>query len=346
MAFPRTYVDALLVNWGDRLFHEPLRHARAQHLPHWTMHRHALHLREKLVATLGRAPEVMVKISNKGGGAQGMAVVRRHLRYISRNGDVELEDQDGHVITGKTELNDLLEQWHLGGWGIPQESKRRETLNVLLSMPPGTNRQAVRDAASAFAHETFGDGRPYVFAVHDDEAHPHVHLSIHTRGPDGQRLNPRKQDLHRWRESFARQLQAYGVDANATPRIVRGETQRFPKQAAIWMAAQGIPLRFYSPVINEETRRVLWEAHLDTLSAWHEIAHTLAHSNVPDDRAMAIDIANFVSRMPIRALSPVHTPQHRCPAPQRDHSVNRAHAAYSPGLQSNEHCPPSFDMDI
>ncbi|RQR79270.1 MULTISPECIES: relaxase/mobilization nuclease domain-containing protein [unclassified Burkholderia] len=346
MAFPKTYVDALLVNWGDRLFHEPLRHARAQHLSHWTMHRHALHLREKLAATLGHAPEVMVKISNKGGGAQGMAVVRRHLRYISRNGDVELEDQDGHRITGKTELNDLLEQWHLGGWGIPQESKRRETLNVLLSMPPGTNRQAVRDAASAFAHETFGDGRPYVFAVHDDEAHPHVHLSIHTRGPDGQRLNPRKQDLHQWRESFARQLQAYGVDANATPRIVRGQTQRFPKQAAIWMAAQGMPLRFYSPVIDEEARQVLWEAHLDTLSAWHEIAHALAHSSVPEDRAMAIDITNFVSRMPVRALSPVHTPQHRGPAPQRDHSVNRAHAAYSPGLQSNEHCPPSFDMDI
>lgn len=36
---------------------------------------------------------------------------------------------------GKQALDALIEQWHVGGWGIPQESKRRETLNVLLSMP-------------------------------------------------------------------------------------------------------------------------------------------------------------------------------------------------------------------
>nr|WP_081057222.1 relaxase/mobilization nuclease domain-containing protein [Burkholderia cepacia] len=346
MSFPRTYVDALLVNWGDRLFHEPLRHARTQQLSHGTLRRRALHLREKLQVTLGGAPEVMVKISNKGGGAQGMAVVRRHLQYISRNGCVALEDQDGHAITGKDQLYDLFEQWHLGGWGIPQESSRRETLNVLLSMPPDTNRQAVRDAARAFAHETFGDGRPYVFAEHDDEAHPHVHLSVHTRGPDGRRLNPRKQDLHQWREAFAQQLREHGVEANATSRVVRGQTRRFPKQAAIWMATQGIPLRYNSPAIDDETRQVMWQAHLDTLRAWHEIAHTLAHSNAPGDRTMAIGIANFVSRMPIRALSPAPVLRHQAPTSQPDKSVHQARTTYVPDMQSSERYAPSLDMDI
>lgn len=35
MPFPRQYVDALLINWGDRLFHEPLRHVRARICPAW-----------------------------------------------------------------------------------------------------------------------------------------------------------------------------------------------------------------------------------------------------------------------------------------------------------------------
>ena len=87
---------------------------------------------------------------------------------------------------------------------------------MLLSMPPGTDRQAVRKAARAFAADEFGDGRRYVFAAHDDEAQPHVHLSIQVRGPGGKRLNPRKQDLQRWRERFAAQLREQGVEANAT----------------------------------------------------------------------------------------------------------------------------------
>jgi len=65
------------------------------------------------------------------------------------------------------------------------------------------------------------NGRAYVFAAHDDEAHPHVHQSLQVRGPDGRRLNPRRQDLRRWRERFAEQLRAHGVEANATARRTR-----------------------------------------------------------------------------------------------------------------------------
>lgn len=65
MPFPRQYVDALLVNWGDRLFHDPLRHVRAPHLPGVALPRDARRLRERLALTLRRAPEVMVKITTK-----------------------------------------------------------------------------------------------------------------------------------------------------------------------------------------------------------------------------------------------------------------------------------------
>jgi hypothetical protein len=184
MAYPKAYIDAMLLNWGDRLFQEPFRHVGAPRISRAAVRGAATRMRDQLARTLRRTPEVMVKITNKASSAQGMGAVRRHLSYISRSGQVELEDQNGARISGSEAVRDLARAWQLGGWGIPETSHRREVFNVLLSMPPGTNRQAVRDAARDFAAIEFGNERAYVFAAHDDEAHPHVHLSVQVRGPD------------------------------------------------------------------------------------------------------------------------------------------------------------------
>ncbi|MGF6754907.1 relaxase/mobilization nuclease domain-containing protein [Paraburkholderia sp. GAS42] len=197
-------------------------------------------------------------------------------------------------------LHDLTDAWQLGGWGIPEESHRREVFNVLLSMPPGTDRQAVRDAAREFAALEFGDGRGYVFAAHNDEAHPHVHLSVQVRGVDGRRLNPRKKDLQRWRERFAEQLRAQGVDANATSRRTRGATHRYPKQAVVHMVARGEMPRYWRASVNGVQRREGLEAHAGVFSAWRELAQAMATSSAPADRRMAVGITDFVRTMPVQ----------------------------------------------
>jgi hypothetical protein len=304
MAFPKTWVDQMLLNWGDRLFHDPLHHVRAPRMSRGEPGRHARRVRDQLARTLRRSPEVMVKITNRASGAQGMSAVWRHLRYISRNGKVELEDQDGMAVLGREALHDLTDAWRLGGWGIPEESRRREVFNVLLSMPPGTDRQAVRNAARAFAAEEFGDGRRYIFAAHDDEAHPHVHLAVQIRGPDGRRLNPRKQDLQRWRERFAYQLREHGVEANATTRLARGETQRYPKQAVVHMAARDEVPRYWRPELDGAARRALREAHAGALEAWRGVAHAMAGSQSADDRSLATVIRDFVQTMPVQQERP------------------------------------------
>jgi hypothetical protein len=301
MAYPKAYIDAMLLNWGDRLFQEPFRHVSAPRLSRAIMRDEATRTRDQLARTLRCTPEVMVKVTNKASSAQGMGAVRRHLRYISRNGHVELEDQDGDRISGAEAVRDLARTWQLGGWGIPEASHRREVFNVLLSMPPGTNRQAVRDAARDFAAIEFGDGRAYVFAAHDDEAHPHVHLSVQVRGPDGRRLNPRRQNLRQWRERFAEQLRTHGVEANATPRRARGVTQRYPKQGV--------------------------------LAAWREIAQAMAASPERPDREMAVDITDFVRAMPLQQDAPtvINRRQKKAP-PQPDRtSPEHDNRAADPG---------------
>ena len=304
MAYPKAYIDAMLLNWGDRLFQEPFRHVRAPRLSRAAVHDEATRMRDQLARTLRHTPEVMVKITNKASSAQGMGAVRRHLRYISRNGQVELEDQNGDRISGSEAVRDLAQNWQLAGWGVPETSHRREVFNVLLSMPPGTNRQAVRDAARDFSAIEFGDGRAYVFAAHDDEAHPHVHLSVQVRGPDGRRLNPRRQDLRQWRERFAEQLRAHGVEANATPRRTRGATKRYPKQGVAHMLARGDVPTYWQAVANAEQRQSEWQSYDGVFVAWREIARAMAASPARPDREMAVGIADFVRTMPVQRDAP------------------------------------------
>lgn len=170
-----------------------------------------------------KKPEVMVKIPRRTGNSSGMKGVKGHLEYISRNGSLTLENQDGQKITGAKDIKDTLNEWRK--FGIPENSTKREALNIVLSMPPGTPPQAVKDAAREFAREKF-QGHQYVFVEHTDEKHPHVHLCVSMRDELGKRMNPRKNDLFHWRVLFAEKMREQGVDCAATKRQHRGKVQK------------------------------------------------------------------------------------------------------------------------
>src|SRR3546814_1171134 len=77
-----------------------------------------------------------------------------------------------------------------------------------------------------------------MLALHTDTDHPHVHLTVATEGADGTRFNPRKADLHHMRETFAHELRARGVAAEATPRRARGHVQKRVRSAALHLDAR------------------------------------------------------------------------------------------------------------
>ena len=100
-------------------------------------------------------------------------------------------------------------------------------MHMVLSMREGTDPESVKRAVREFGKKTFGENYEYVFALHIDEPHPHCHIAVKCLGFDGMRLNPRKADLQEWRESFAEELCAQGVDeAEATPRRSRGVVRK------------------------------------------------------------------------------------------------------------------------
>jgi type IV secretory pathway VirD2 relaxase len=65
----------------------------------------------------------------------------------------------------------------------------------MLSMPAGTDPLKVQGAVRQFGREAFGGRFDYVFALHTDVDHPHVHMAVRSLGEGGKRLNPRKADL-------------------------------------------------------------------------------------------------------------------------------------------------------
>ena len=178
----------------------------------------------QLARIVRRAPEVMVKVT---GSTRDGGHLRRHLDYVSRNGKLTLEGVDGERLEGRAETKALAAAWLMEAAMEPGGRKDRPlSRSIVLSMPKGTNAMRLHDAARAFAAEVFGDRFPYVFALHDEGGHPHVHLTVRALGSDGIRLNPRKADLEVWRQRFAQALRDRGVEAEASPRRARGVLHR------------------------------------------------------------------------------------------------------------------------
>ena len=202
------------------------------------------------------AKEVLVKISGGGRDADG---VQAHFEYIDRHGKLDIENDHGEVLHGKTAATELINDWALDYGAVPgaphsrnkvgADGKRRQprqAFNIVLSMPAGTPPQKVLQAVKKFAREEFAHHHRYAMTLHAEEkekhgGHPHVHLVVKAEHEyDGSRLNPRKADLQRWRERFAEYLAELGVAATATRREDRGFVKT-SKKTPIYRASQRKP---------------------------------------------------------------------------------------------------------
>jgi hypothetical protein len=178
----------------------------------------------------------------------------------------------------------------LGGSRIPEVSERREAFNIMLSMPAGTKADVLQNAAREFAKAELANHR-YVMVLHTHQANPHVHLSVRTEGRDGQRLNPRKEDLRRWRETFAERLRGWGIEAEASSQVTRGTRHRNER---VWERKTALP-REQRPARAEKLPSGIRK---QALQAWFEMMRALAASPEASDRKLAQAIHQYLERMP------------------------------------------------
>ena len=308
-------IDGILITWGDRLFYPGNRVVKVKPQPRLSgdaARLRAAAIRKRIEATVvRRAPQVMVKVT---GGGRGMKAIAAHFRYISKNGRMEIEDQRGETMRGKDTLGDLADEWRFGGSLIPDAAEpghRREAFNIMLSMPRGTDPLAVQRAAREFAQVELADHK-YVMVLHDHQANPHVHISVRAESRHGKRLNPRKADLHRWRETFAEKLRGYGVDAEASRQATRGKSQNYDP---LWRvkASEGGRLRTTRQGTKSSGRAIATRA--EAVEAWRQLGRALAMSDSRDDHDLARSIDSYVASVapqpapaPNRNLGPKPTP--------------------------------------
>ncbi|MBS1994787.1 MAG: relaxase/mobilization nuclease domain-containing protein [Cyanobacteria bacterium SZAS LIN-2] len=264
--------------------------------------------------TVRRVPEVMVKVS---GGGREAGAVQAHLAYMGRRGKLEIETDDGRVLTGKGAARELVDDWNLDLSAGPYRAGRalkyhkpvrtpKDAHNIVLSMPKGTDAKRLHAAARAFAANQFGGRHRYAHVLHTHQGNPHVHLVVKAKSEQGERLYIRKATLQAWREDFAKELRACGIAANATRRVIRGQTRsarKTPIQRAAMRGESTFMEKLARDIGNEiklgKLRPEAGKAKiLDSRQAvvrdWEQTARQL---EVQGQRMLAAEVRAFVKGM-------------------------------------------------
>jgi hypothetical protein len=268
---------------------------------------------ELIHRTVRRTPEAVVKVLPRA--SNDFKAVGKHLDYIGRKGELELETDDGECLSGRIG-RDLLDDWDLDLDDVRRQATLAATKGtkppklvhkLMFSMPPGTPADKVLGAVRNFAREEFWGQHRYAFVLHTDEAHPHVHLVLKAVNEQGVRLNIKKATLRHWRSEFARNLRMLGVEANATERAVRGESRKAKRDSiyranvrgdSAYVHAQAEAVSAELPKGNahvEPGKRTLLETRRQVESGWRNLAINFANHGRRD---LALDVQRFVDRMP------------------------------------------------
>jgi hypothetical protein len=268
---------------------------------------------EQIARTVRRTPEVMVKVLPRG--AQTSGAVRKHLEYIGRKGELELETDDDERLQGRDAGEQLVEDWDLElesdrrgvGLASTRQGSAKLVHKIMLSMPPGTPAKGVLKAARIFAREEFALKHRYALVLHTDEPHPHVHLVVKAVSQQGVRLNIKKATLRAWRHEFARHLRQQGIAANATDRAFRGET-RVHKADGVYRAmlrGESSHIRARAQAVANELRTggvriepgksALIETRRAVERGWRATVNSLHTQGQPE---LAAEVRRFVEQMP------------------------------------------------
>jgi Relaxase/Mobilisation nuclease domain len=268
---------------------------------------------EQIRRTVGRAPEVVVKVLPRA--SNDLKAVGKHLDYVGRNGELELETDDGDHLSGRMG-KDLLDDWDLDIDDVRRQATLASTNGrqppklvhkLMFSMPPGTPSDKVLGAVRNFAREEFWGQHRYAFVLHTDEPHPHVHLMLKAVNEQDVRLNIKKATLRHWRSEFARNLRLLGVEANATERAVRGQGTKAKKDGIYRASLRGDSnyVRAQAEAVAsdqlkanshvEPGKRTLVETRRIVESGWRTLADHLA---TVGHQVLARDVQLFVERMP------------------------------------------------
>jgi hypothetical protein len=118
-----------------------------------------------------------------------------------------------------------------------------------------------------------------------------VHLVVKVRSDEGKRLNPRKDDLQRWRETYAQALRDHGIDAAATKRLQRFKLERGQKQAVRQIRDDGRKLeRIGKGTAGPERVERAKALEKKAIEAYRQLCTALGNADDVEDRRLALSV--------------------------------------------------------
>lgn len=225
-----------------------------------------------------------------------------------RKGELEAEDEHGHRIVSSAQVYKRVGEW---AKSFDKRIRSRDALKLVLSAPPGSDPAKVNDAARSFLASEFKNHR-YIFVLHTDKPHPHVHACITMRDEWGSKLDPRKADLKRYRERWVEHAEPFGIDMAATPRREqkRSAAREYMKRKGVepnadrryrehlLKAADGDRDELDEIAEQVEARRQSTE---NTVAEYYEIAEQLRNEGDTDGANLVGNYAESIKPEPTRA---------------------------------------------
>jgi hypothetical protein len=177
--------------------------------------------KDKAIAELGRAFAATIRHEVSVTGIafhHGEPGTLKALARTAQGGERALRTETGVMVRSQDERLALVQTWRR----IMQSRQTRDTMHLITSSKPGTNRTAFETATRAWLAESFGR-HEYIFTIHDNTAHTHVHVLVVMRTRDRfERLRTSPAVLLDWRERFAERARANGIAMFAERRIAKG----------------------------------------------------------------------------------------------------------------------------
>ena len=171
-----------------------------------------------------RLPQALVKIA---GHIRSGAYLSDRIDYLTREGELVANNKDSPGLNS-SELKEIANAWAEDEKG---RAGNRLASHLILSSPKGTNVEALKAAVDSFRKKTFKDHASF-FVIHTDTDYPHAHLIVRSRDIYGQKMHNQIGDIHDWRQDFAAELRAQGIEVAATSRASRGVTKKYRDRTA------------------------------------------------------------------------------------------------------------------
>jgi len=182
--------------------------------------------------------QLMLKESSN---AATLARARALVEYITRKGTLPLRNEHG-FLEDRDQWEETLEYWADVFREPPIDHNQPQPRNVghfIISAPAGSDVLAFDAAVDEWLQSTFGENFNYLYAVHEDTDHPHVHIALHRNGHDGKALHVERDQIEKWRIDCATVCRAHGLSIDASRRYERGVTRHNIPQSIYHMIQRG-----------------------------------------------------------------------------------------------------------